>query len=139
MLPPEDELLPRMPIDLRALQRRAQQYSRRCERWLADCGDSADAGHSIMAVRTLSQIVPAEIERALAGWLATPGETRELAADPEGAAAIALAAIEISRDAWFALLRKQRIRALAAEPFITDLVWLRHEVERVFPDACRAL
>jgi hypothetical protein len=87
----------------------------------------------VVVVRRLSPIVPTEIERAVAGWIAPADEGRELAADPEDAARMALVAIEHSRKAWLALLRNQEIRAIAAEPFITDLVWLKHEVERTFP------
>jgi hypothetical protein len=142
-----DDCPPAIPIDLRALQRRAQQYLRRCEKWLATQGsglraqasgprgDGTDDGLQPMTiVSRLSLIVPTEIDRALAAWFAPPDESHELIVDPEDAAAIALVAIEHSRGAWLALVKSQQIRAVAAEPFITDLVWLRHEVERTFPN-----
>jgi hypothetical protein len=130
-LPPQDEPL-QIPVDLRALERRAQQYSRRCARWLDGRTSESNAVDPIVIVRRFAAIVPAEIERALAAWLSTGDET-ELAADPEHSARIALVAIEHSRSAWLALVKDQHIRGLAAQPFISDLVWLKHEVERTFP------
>jgi hypothetical protein len=129
---------PQMPIDLRALARRAQQYSRRCDRWM----DGLTTRHAggiddpLVIVCRLAQVVPAEIQHALAGWLSADDETRELMVDPEQSAAIALVAIEHSRHAWLALIRNQHIRGIAAQPFISDLIWLKHEVERAFPQTC---
>jgi hypothetical protein len=128
---PQDEP-PQIPIDLRALERRAQQYSRRCATWLDGRAGDSTAGDPIVIVRRFAQIVPAEIERALAAWRST-GDEKELLVDPEHSAQIALVAIEHSRSAWLALVKTQRIRGLAAQPFISDLVWLKHEVERTFP------
>lgn len=129
----EDEAV-RMPIDVRALDRRAQRYSRRCERWLGERDKRdvlGDATQPLVIVSRLSQILPAEVRGAIEAWLRDDGG--ELGADPEDAAAIALVAIEKSRDAWLALVRTRQIRALLAEPFVTDLVWLKHEIERAFP------
>ena len=132
----QDDQLPQIPVDLRALQRRALQYSRRCATWLQERAHEPTnaVNHPLVVVQRLSPIVPMEIEHAVAGWLAPLDDGRELTNDPEDAAAIALTAIEHSREAWLALLRSQTIRAMAAEPFITDLVWLKHEVERTFPN-----
>ena len=140
MKPLLDDHPPQIPIDLRALQRRAQQYSRRCEAWMAGQASphsphhAADEDvHPVAIVSRLSVIVPTEIDRALAGWLLPENETRDLIADPGHAAALALTAIEHSRGAWLSLVKHQHIRALTAQPFIADLVWLKHEVERAFP------
>ena len=135
-----DDNAPRIPVDLRALQRRAQQYSRRCDRWLTerDTAPAKAVQHPMVVVKRLSLIVPTEIDHAVAGWLLPSDEEHDLLIDPEDAASIALVAIEHSRNAWLALLRCQEIRAIAAEPFITDLVWLKHEVQRVFPNASKA-
>jgi hypothetical protein len=126
---------PQIPIDLRALERRAKQYSRRCDTWLdARTGDGSHAiDHPIIIVRRLSAIVPAEIQRALAAWLSPDDEARELTADPAHAAEIAILAIELSRHAWLALVKEQQVGGVAAQPFVADLIWLKHEVERVFP------
>ena len=128
------EAPPQIPVDLRALDRRAKLYSRRCDTWLTGrpIESAASLDDPVVIVRRLSQIVPAEITRALAAWLSTADEC-ELPADPEHAAEIALMAIEHSRHAWLALVRAQHIGGIAAQPFIADLVWLKHEVERVFP------
>jgi hypothetical protein len=136
MTSPLDDSPLQIPIDLRALQRRAHQYARRCEAWLTERADArADVvHHSVVVVGRLSLIVPTEINHAVAGWLRPDDAPRELVVDPEDAAAMALVAIEHSRSAWMALLRCQEIRAIAAEPFITDLVWLKHEMLRVFPN-----
>ena len=134
MEPLLQDLPPQIPIDLRALERRAKQYSRRCDTWLTGrpFESTASLEDPMVIVRRLSQIVPAEIVRALAAWLST-ADDGDLPADPEHAAELALMAIERSRHAWLALVRTQHIGGTAAQPFIADLVWLKHEVERVFP------
>ena len=127
-----------LPIDLAALARRTRAYVARCECWVEqrrDAREVLDDGQFVAIVKRLSPIVGAEILTALDGWLHVGDDRSELAVDPDAAATLALTAIEHSRQAWLALVRTRQVGAAAAAPFVTDLVWLKHEVERAFPSA----
>ena len=104
-------------IDRRALASRARTYSQRCERWLEHHKDQdpVDSTDPLTVVRRFSPFIPLQIR--------------------EGNAEVALLAIERSRMAWLALVKHKAIRPHLAEPFVSDLVWLKHEVERIFPHA----
>jgi hypothetical protein len=100
-----------------ALARRALTYSQRCERWLEHRKepDPADILSPLAVVRRFAPFIPLQIR--------------------DGNAEVALLAIERSRTAWLELVKHKAIRPPLAEPFVTDLVWLKHEVGRVFPHA----
>jgi hypothetical protein len=104
-------------IDRRFLASRAHRYSVRCERWLESAGDTdtdpIDAADPLTVVRRFSPFILLQIR--------------------EGNRDVALTAIEHSRVAWLALVKQKAIRPHLAEPFVTDLVWLKHEVARVLP------
>jgi hypothetical protein len=104
-------------IDRRALAGRARAYEHRCERWLEHWKGphSADAEDPLTAVRRFAPLIALEIH--------------------DRNAELTLLAIERSRIAWLALVRYKAIRPHLAEPFVSDLVWLKHEIERVFPQA----
>jgi hypothetical protein len=104
-------------IDRRALASRALSYSERCEQWLEGSKDEdpVDAADPLTVVRRFAPFIPLQIR--------------------DGNAEVAMLAIEHSRMAWLALVKHKAIRPLLAEPFVSDLVWLKHEVERVFPHA----
>jgi hypothetical protein len=127
-----------MLIDHRALERRAQRYSSRCAQWRDRRASQerplpGERDHPAAIVGRLSDLVCAEIARALAESRDTGPEQQLAHADSYGSAAIALIAIEQSRLAWLALVHEQDVLATAAQPFVSDLVWLKHEVERTFP------
>lgn len=133
-----DETRFQFPIDVGAIVRRSHAYVDRCEQCLAlrpDIHAVASGDHPLAIVSRLSAVVTDEIIRAFAGWLSDGHEREELATDPEGAAALALNAIEHSRQAWLALVHTQQVRAISAAPLVTDLVWLKHEIARAFPGA----
>jgi len=104
-------------IDRRALASRALSYSERCEQWLEGWKDEnpTDVADPLTVVRRFAPFIPLQIR--------------------DGNAEVAMLAIEHSRLAWLALVKHKAIRPPLAEPFVSDLVWLKHEVERVFPHA----
>jgi len=127
-----------MLTDHRALDRRAQRYCSRCAQWGERRGSherqrQADRDHPAAIIGRLSDLVAAEIARALAESCDTGPEQQLAHADSYGSAAIALIAIEQSRQAWLAMVRDRDVRPTVAQPFVSDLVWLKHEVERAFP------
>ena len=127
-----------MLIDHRALERRARRYSYRCAQWLdrSSSHERPHAGerdHPVAIVDRLSDLVATEIVRALAESSDTGPERHLTHADAYASATIALIAIEQSRQAWLSLVREQQVLATAAQPFVSDLVWLKYEVERAFP------
>lgn len=127
-----------MLIDRRALEGRAQRYSSRCAQWLDRVTDrersiARERDDPTAVVARLSGLVAAEVAQALTEWADTGPEQQTAHADAYGSAAIALIAIEQSRHAWLALVRDRDVRATVAQPFVSDLVWLKHEIEQAFP------
>jgi hypothetical protein len=76
--------------------------------------------------------VSGKIYRALIS-LARPHDGDSL--DANGSAKAALVALERSHSAWLALSAAKLVPPASAEALLSDLVWLRLEVERVFPHA----
>lgn len=132
----DDEQL-QLPIDVVTVVRRSRAYLLRCDRLLSQHGGARATtcgGQALGTISRLGPVLTAEVLGALEGWLTGSEQRVELAIDPVAAAARALSAIEQSREAWLALVRMQQVGAMAAAPFVTDLVWLKHEVERAFPE-----
>jgi hypothetical protein len=108
------------PIDIEALTRRCRMYAARCD--------------GLTDVAPLSASLSAQVLCALDGWLsANAGD--ELSSDPEHAAADALRTIERSRQAWLAMVKSREVRAISAASSVADLVWLKYEIGRAFPNA----
>jgi hypothetical protein len=55
--------------------------------------------------------------------------------DANGSAKAALVALERSHSAWLVLSTAKLVPSATAEALLSDLVWLRLEIERVFPQA----
>jgi hypothetical protein len=107
-------------LDRRALAGRALAYAQRCERWLEhrNDGDVVDAADPLTIVRRFAPFIALQIR--------------------DRNAEVALLAIERSRTAWLELVKQKAIRLPLAASFVSDLVWLKHEVVRVFPHAAEA-
>ena len=130
-----DDQRPQLPIDVITVVTRSRAYLLRCDRLLSQHDEERatnGGGQALGTITRLGPVVTAEVLGALEGWLTTSEQRVELAIDPVAAAARALSAIEQSREAWLALVRTHQVGAMAAAPFVTDLVWLKHEVERAF-------
>lgn len=118
-------------IDDRTLQARAARYALRCERWidrLPPC--HVRSSRDAPMIVHLALVMREEVHEAVAD---TAGPARAANGDAYTSAAVALIAIDQSRRTWLRLVRGRHVRAVAAEPFVSDLVWLKHELRRAFP------
>jgi len=79
--------------------------------------------------------IGAKTPRALTGLAYDQPEDSHYQADHDGSAKVALLGIERSHAASLQLIETGLVSAAEAEPFITDLIWLTDELERVFPKA----
>jgi hypothetical protein len=124
---------PVLPPESRLLHERALEYAMRCHDWLKERDDagSIDPADAIAVIGW----IPSKIHRALAGLAEDDPSTRDWPADHDGSAKIALIAIERSSAAWLALVEKAKIAADVAEPFVSDLLWMEGELERMLPNA----
>jgi len=94
------------------LAARAGSYQQRCRDWLVDShGAPAESSNSRESIERLSRVIGSSIN-----------DRRSL---------LALDAIEQSRVAWLLLVKSSAVGPLLAAPFVSDLVWLKHEVQRV--------
>jgi hypothetical protein len=76
-----------------------------------------------------------KVRRALHGLADDdPGE-RDRPADHDGSAKVALLAVERSQAAWLQIIERGLAPCTEADPFVRQLLWLRHEIERIFPNA----
>lgn len=115
------------------LHGRATQYLSRCQQWTTIQASSHDPSDPHARVDRLARVAAVEIGLAIAKWKPAQPAAAEHRGDAYGAAAVALVAIDESRQTWLDLVRRRLVRGPAAEPFVTDLVWLEFELERVFP------
>jgi hypothetical protein len=76
-----------------------------------------------------------KVRRALRGLADRSFEERDWPADHDGSAKVALLAVERSQAAWLQIIEQGMATWQEAEPFIRQLLWLRDEIERVFPNA----
>ena len=120
-----------------AIDRRAEDYSRRARAWLNDrefdltpegCDPRAVIGwfHLMIHVKAM---------RALQGLAEDDPSERDWPADHDGSAKVALAGIDRSQTAWLDLVDVGQVSPSDAAEFIEDLVWLRAALERTFPKA----
>ena len=137
--PPSAEELarfqPRVPVEHAPVNARAKEYAFRTFRWLQVRETSSPGGRddAYEVVSWFHFMIGAKINRALTVW---PDDDDELvSSDADGSAKVALIGIERSHAAWLSLVERDLVSAGDAEPFITDLVWLGQELERIRPHA----
>jgi hypothetical protein len=82
-------------------------------------------------VRRYCFFISGKIYRALMNVARPYGDSL----DANGSAKAALVALERSHGAWLALSAAKLVPRASAEALISDLVWLRLEIERIFPHA----
>ncbi len=126
-IPPEHELI----VD------RAMEYCDRVFHWFEACGFQSivapDDPRSVISWFQYS--IVAKARRALTSLAEDDPEGRDWPADHDGSAKVALLAIERSHVAWLHLIENGLASFAEVEPFITDLIWLTDELDRVFPRA----
>jgi LmbE family N-acetylglucosaminyl deacetylase len=85
-------------------------------------------------VRWYYTMIYVKIRRALRGLADDSFAGRDWPADHDGSAKVALLAVERSQAAWLQIIEQGMAAWKEAEPFIRQLLWLRDEIERVFPN-----
>jgi hypothetical protein len=130
------EYRPKLAATHERIRARAETYRHDVRTWL-----QARAYLSIekpsdprAVVAWFHTVVPAKIVRALTG-LADDIPERDWPADHDGSAKVALLGIERSHVAWLQMVDRALASRAQVEPFISDLVWIGEEIERVFPHA----
>ncbi len=120
-----------------AIDRRAEDYSRRARGWLNDrgLGLSPEGGDPRAVIGWFHMMIHVKAMRALQGLAEDDPSERNWPADHDGSAKVALIGIDRSHTAWLDLVDVGLASASDAAPFIEDLVWLRAALERTFPKA----
>lgn len=80
-------------------------------------------------------MIPPKTVRAVKGLAEDDPAEREWPADHDGSAKVALLAVERSHAAWLQIIGRGMATWNEAEPFVRQLLWLRDEIERIFPNA----
>jgi hypothetical protein len=76
-----------------------------------------------------------KVRRAVQGLAEDDPAERDWPADYDGSAKVALLAVERSQAAWLQIVEHGFATWKEAEPFVRQLLWLRDEIERIFPNA----
>ena len=80
-------------------------------------------------------MIRAKVFRAEHGLAGDDPEFRDGPADHDGSAKVALLGIERSHAAWLQVVERGIASDGTINSFLSDLVWLGTELERVFPNA----
>ena len=137
----DDRQLPpprRFPIEHEGLCEHASAYVDWVFAWLRSHESFAavtDPDDPRAVVRWYYTMIYVKIRRALRGLADDSVDGRDWPADHDGSAKVALLAVERSQAAWLQIIEQGMATWREAEPFIRQLLWLRDEIERVFPNA----
>jgi hypothetical protein len=131
------QLTPTVRPEHREIEHRAEAYSEWVRGWLRARNHNADRDPTdpVNVIAWFASLNASKIHRALVGLAEDDGD-REFPPDHEGSAKVAIIGIERSQTAWLQLVSKGRVTAAAATPCITELDWLREQLDAVFPTAC---
>ncbi len=95
----------------------------------------ADPGDPRAVVSWFYSLIYVKIRRALRGLAEDDPTERDWPADHDGSAKVALLGVERSQEAWLHIVERGHATWIEAEPFIRQLLWIRDEIERLFPNA----
>lgn len=98
-------------------------------------GESSDPEDPRAVVTWFYSLIYVKIRRAVRGLANDDPAGRDRLADCDGSAKVAILAVEQSQLAWLQITERGMATWSEAEPFIRQLLWLRDEIERVFPSA----
>jgi hypothetical protein len=120
-----------------AIDRRAEEYSRRTRAWLHDRDPqpSRDENDPTDVIGWFHMMIHVKAMRALKGLAEDDPEERDWPADHDGSAKVALIGIDRSQTAWLDLVDVGLAAPEEVAPFVEDLIWLRAALERTFPQA----
>jgi hypothetical protein len=105
---------------------------RRTHEAFANATDPADPR---AVVSWFHSLIYVKIRRALRGLAEDDPAERDWPADHDGSAKVALLGVERSQEAWLQIVERGHVTWNEAEPFIRQLLWIRDEIERIFPNA----
>lgn len=124
-----DEEIPR---EHQRLLARVEAYAFHAAASLPEADLSPPFQNAVTVIARYRFFASAKIYRALTG-VARPYLADSI--DADGSAKAALVALERSHAAWLALIAAKLVSAVGGEALVSDLVWLRVEIERIFPNA----
>jgi hypothetical protein len=131
-------LRPEFDRDDHPLIVRARVYASDVYYWLDERHlEDGDPASPPSVIKWYSTLVPAKITRALHGLAWEEPDLDPDERDYDGSAKVALIGLERSHAAWLELVERGDASANDIHPFVTDLVWITDELDRVFPNARR--
>lgn len=129
---------PKIPVDHEALCEHARAYFDWVYAWLRThdaFAEVSDPGDPCAVVSWFYSMIYVKVRRAVCGLAEDGPAGRDWPADHDGSAKVALLAVERSQAAWLQIIERGLAKWDEVEPFIRQLLWLRDEIERVFPNA----
>jgi hypothetical protein len=127
-----------IPLDHEALCEHARTYLdwvlawRRAHEAFATVTDPGDPR---AVVSWFYSLIYVKVRRALRGLAEDDPAERDWPADHDGSAKVALLGVERSQEAWLQIIERGHATWNEVEPFIRQLLWIRDEIERIFPSA----
>ena len=121
----------------KAMEQQAHEYCRRAIEWLEAHGGrgASDPRDPLAILRWFAWFIAPKVGRATSGLANDEGREIGEPADHDGSAKVALLAIERSQAAWAALAASGAAPARESDSFVSELEWLRRELDRAFPAA----
>ena len=129
---------PKIPPDHETLCEHARSYFDWVFAWLRTHDTFAavtDPEDPRAVVSWFYSMIYVKVRRAVHGLAEDDPAQRDWPADFDGSAKVALLAVERSQAAWLEIIERGFATWNEAEPFVRQLLWLRDEIERIFPNA----
>ena len=127
-----------MPADHESLCEHARAYFDWAFAWLRThdaFAQVSDPDDPRAVVSWFYSMIYVKVRRAVRGLAEDDPALRGGPADHDGSAKVALLAVERSQAAWLQIVERRLATWTEAEPFVRQLLWLRDEIERIFPNA----
>lgn len=128
----------RMLPEHERLDARAKSYALSVHAWLRthdEAARSSDPRDPRAVIGWFHMLISVKVARALRGLADDDPAERTWRADHEGSAKVALLGTERSHEAWLQLAADQVVSWADAQDFVRELVWIRDEIDRIFPNA----
>ena len=129
----------RQLVDNHPLTRYGKKYANAASDWFRELDMTIEVSDSLEDAREVIQWYQYQIAvktmRALSGQREELDEDPEMPKDSNGSAKVALIGIDRSIAAWRLMQLSLPERAETIVPLILQLEWLRHRLEKGFPDA----